>query len=198
MDDDWITNFFEKSRIVSNVDMQTLWSRVLAGEANAPGAFSRKTVNLLGDLDKCDAELFTSLCGFCWVIGNAVPLVYQVTDEIYERHAIDFNSLCHLDALGLIQFSKVSGIFRTDLPQKYPVHYYGRSVELTLDHNRLGVGCVLFTLAGEQLVPVCGSEPVDGFFEFVYDRWALANFVPERGAEEGDQATEAERGRREP
>ena len=43
---DWITNFFDKSRIVSDDQMQELWSRVLAGEANSPGAFSRRTVNL--------------------------------------------------------------------------------------------------------------------------------------------------------
>ena len=63
---DWITNFFDKSRIVSDSDMQTLWSRVLAGEANTPGAFAKRTVNLLGDLDKEDAALFMQLCGFAW------------------------------------------------------------------------------------------------------------------------------------
>jgi len=62
--DDWITNFFDKSRIVSDGDMQHLWSRILAGEANAPGAFAKRTVNLLADLDKGDAELFMHLCGF--------------------------------------------------------------------------------------------------------------------------------------
>ena len=36
MDNDWIVNFFDKSRIVSDDEMQNLWSRVLAGEANAP------------------------------------------------------------------------------------------------------------------------------------------------------------------
>ena len=35
MDDDWIVNFFDKSRKVSDSEMQTLWSRILAGEANA-------------------------------------------------------------------------------------------------------------------------------------------------------------------
>src|SRR5262245_16191351 len=29
MEDDWVTNFFDKSRIVSDVQMQGLWSRVL-------------------------------------------------------------------------------------------------------------------------------------------------------------------------
>jgi len=52
VEDDWITNFFDKSRIVSDEDMQRLWSGVLAGEANNPGTFSKRTVNLLADLDK--------------------------------------------------------------------------------------------------------------------------------------------------
>jgi hypothetical protein len=81
--DDWITNFFDKSRIVSDKDMQQLWSRLLAGEANAPGAFSKRTVNLLADLDKSDAELFIRLCGFNWMIGVPGPLVFDVRGDIY-------------------------------------------------------------------------------------------------------------------
>ncbi len=45
IEDDWLVNFFDKSRIVSDDEMQGLWSRVLAGEANAPGTYSRRTVN---------------------------------------------------------------------------------------------------------------------------------------------------------
>jgi hypothetical protein len=37
LEDDWITNFFDKCRLISDEEMQTLWSKVLAGEANAPG-----------------------------------------------------------------------------------------------------------------------------------------------------------------
>ena len=36
MDDDWIANFFDKCRLVSDSEMQSLWSRVLAGEAKCP------------------------------------------------------------------------------------------------------------------------------------------------------------------
>ncbi len=80
--DDWITNFFDKCRSISDDDMQQLWSRVLAGEANSPGAFSKRTVNLLGDLEKNDAELFMRLCGFGWIIGNIVPLVFDTQNEM--------------------------------------------------------------------------------------------------------------------
>ncbi len=61
IEDDWIVNFLDKSRIVSDNQMQDLWSRVLAGEANSPGTYSKRTVNFLSDLDKIEADLFTKL-----------------------------------------------------------------------------------------------------------------------------------------
>lgn len=88
VEDDWITNFFDRCRLISDDEMQALWSRVLAGEANSPGSYSKRTVNFLSDLDKSDADLFTRLCGFGWQIGNVVPVIYDEQAEIYERAAL--------------------------------------------------------------------------------------------------------------
>ena len=183
--DDWITNFFDKSRIVSDEDMQLLWSRVLAGEANVPGSFAKRTVNLLGDLDKVDAELFVRLCGFAWVIGNICPLVFDAKDQIYIEHGINFNSLSHLESLGLVQFNNIASFTRLQLPKSVTVFYYGRSVDLTLptgNDNQLTLGSVLLTRAGQQLALVCRSQPVESFFEYVYDKWAAETLVPKREA----------------
>lgn len=89
VDNDWIVNFFDKCRIVSDNEMQGLWSRVLAGEANVPGTYSKRTVNFVSDLDKTEAELFAKLCGFGWQIGNVVPLVFDFQAEIYNRYGIN-------------------------------------------------------------------------------------------------------------
>ncbi len=97
VEDDSITNFFDRCRLISDDEMQGLWSRVLAGEANAPGTYSKRTVNFLSDLDKSDAELFTHLCGFGWMIGNVVPLIYDEQHEIYNTRDINFNSVIHLE-----------------------------------------------------------------------------------------------------
>ncbi len=191
VEDDWITNFFDKCRIVSDEDMQQLWSRVLAGEANEPGAFSKRTVNLMADLDKVDAELFMRLCGFCWVIGYLVPLVYDVQDEVYNRHGIDFSALNHLETLGFIQFDITAGFKALELLKKVTVFYYDRPVEITFPKdadNALQLGKVLLTRAGHELAPVCGSNPVDGFFDFVYDMWAGESLVPMRETEQGTPA----------
>lgn len=63
MDDDWIANLFDKCRIVSDEEMQSLWARVLSTEANTPGTLSKMTVNRLSDFDKSDANLFTQPVG---------------------------------------------------------------------------------------------------------------------------------------
>lgn len=185
--DDWITNFFDKSRIVSDEEMQSLWARVLAGEANAPGTFAKRTVNLLGDLDREDAELFMHLCGFGWAIGNVVPLVFDVQADIYNRQGITFNSLSHLESLGLVQFSNIAGFSILRIPKSATVFYYGRPLTLTFPadaDNKLEIGTVLLTRAGQQLAPVCGSRPVEGFFEYVHDMWAAKSLVPKRETEE--------------
>lgn len=185
VDDDWVANFFDKCRIVSDHDMQQIWSQILAREANMPGAFSRKTVNLLADLDKRDAELFTRLCGFCWVIQNISPLILDCQEATYNRHGINFNSLTQLQNLGLIRFDAVARFNRLRLPKHLHVSYYGRSFILTFPKdadNTLDLGQALLTQAGNELFPVCGAKSVSGFFDFVYNRWAAQSLVPNRPA----------------
>lgn len=189
--DDWITNFFDKSRIVSDKDMQALWSRILAGEANSPGAFSKQTVNLLADLDKEDASLFTKLCGFGWMIGNVCPLIFDVQASIYNGHGINFVALSHLETLGLIQFNNLTEFSRLGIQKSVTVFYYGRPVALTFPKetdNALAVGNVLLTRAGQQLAPVCDPKPVDGFFDYVKNRWTSQYLIPKPDAEQADSA----------
>ena len=142
MDDDWIANFFDKCRIVSDDEMQTLWWRILAGEANTPGSYSKRTVNCLSEMDKTEAEMFRNLCAFCWHIaytsigkptdipflssqdcmeivqaGKMIPLVFDPRNAIYNKHGINLDVLNHLDSIGLIHFNFLdfSDTFRTAL-----------------------------------------------------------------------------------
>jgi hypothetical protein len=90
---DWITNFFDKCRLISDAEMQDIWSKILAGEANAPGRYSKRTVNLLASFDKKDAELFCALCSFVWHLGNEpIAMIYTsayVISPIYTEVGIN-------------------------------------------------------------------------------------------------------------
>ena len=173
MEDDWITNFFDKCRIISDDEMQVLWSKVLASEANSPGSFSKRTVNSLASLDKADAQLFTSLCGFTWEIEDLFPLIFEQHGSIYVDKGIDFEALVHLDDIGLI--SRDSARFnKTELPQAIVAKYYGTPVSIGFkkrDNNELDLGYAIFTKTGLQLARICGAEPVDGFLDYVIEHW---------------------------
>ena len=174
IEDDWVVNFFDKCRIVSDNEMQELWSHILAGEANAPGTYSKRTVNFLSDLDKAEADLFTKLCGFVWMVGDLKPLVFDEIEGIYNRNGIHFSSLNHLDSIGLIQFSPTSGFARYELPKKLLVTYHGKPLCLEMPKdtgNKLSTGKVMLTRIGQELASICGSKPVEGFWEYVQKQW---------------------------
>ena len=174
MEDDWVTNFFDKSRIVSDDEMQTIWAQVLAGEANAPGSYSKRTVNLLGDLDKRDAQLFENLCKFGWQFVNFTPLIFDTQAKIYNEFGLNFESLSHLDSLGLIQFNALTGFNRQHLPKHFTVTYCGYPLPLQMQNekdNKLSIGYVLLTQSGKELAKVIKVTSVDGFYEYVKEQW---------------------------
>ena len=182
MENDWVTNFFDKSRIISDDEMQNIWSQVLSGEANSPGSFSKRTVNLLSDLDKKDAELFQTLCRFGWFIGDFSPLVLDPQDDVYNNLGINFGSLSHLDSLGLIQFNSLTGFARQGLPKSFAITYCGQPLPLSMpqdSNNTLDIGKVLLSQAGRELAKIIQAPRVDDFYEYVKEKWKTYAPKPE-------------------
>ena len=179
MENDWVTNFFDKARLISDDEMQQLWVKVLSGEANAPGRFSKRTVDYLASLDGEDARLFQSLLGFGYMMGNIQPLIYDVRAQLYNERDITFDSLTHLDEIGLLSFDNLTGFVRLKLPKKLRVFYYGMPIELEAekDENTLPIGKVLLSRVGQQLAPIVDCQPVEGFVDYVTEEWAKSGFT---------------------
>jgi len=180
VEDDWITNFFDKVRLISDEQIQTLWAKVLAGEANSPGSYSKRTVNLLDSLDKTDVLLFNTLCGFGWFIGDVVPLIYDVQASIYAENDITFNNLKHLDDMGLINFSSLAGYRRLGFPKSICVFYYETPTIIEFPNeqsNDLNIGKILLTKAGQELAPICGSEPIPNFLDYILSQWRDSGYI---------------------
>lgn len=174
LDEDWVAHFFKQCDTVSDTDMQSLWSRLLSGEATNPGTFSKRTVDFVSSMDRKDAALFTTFCQFVWLIGEPAPLVYETQNEIYTKQGINFSALKHLDSIGLISFESVSGYNRTGFEKYAHVFYYGQptAIEFSGDaNNQLQVGHVLLTSIGKELTPICGSSRNHDFYEYVIRKW---------------------------
>lgn len=173
MEDDWISNFFEKSRIVSDKEMQGLWARVLAGEANAPASYSKRTVNFLSDLDKSDARMFAALLGFTVIIGEPTPVVFDSGDAIYNSAGVNFSTLNHLESIGLINFASIGGYKKIGLPESFFVTYFGTPILMKIrnEPRNLETGSVLLTSIGQELARIVDARPVDEFFVYLTDKW---------------------------
>lgn len=171
MDRDWIADFFDKCRIVSDDEMQLLWSKVLAGEANEPNSYSKRTVALLGSLSKEEAELFTLFGSFLWSGAKGAHFVIE-GDAVEARflkesrhHYISAQS--HLQDIGLLasntlHFPAASlaqrefRYFHERFQFKLPTGYRKPAIDPTLPITYLSG-------AGEELLSIAGSKPLEGY-----------------------------------
>ena len=175
MDDDWIVNMLNRSMIFADELMQELFARILAGEANSPGSYSKKSVNLLAELEKKDAIFFKSICRFNWnVADRTVPLVFDHNHEIYAKNGIDYETLKHLDSLGLVQYSVIDIVLAKALTGMIKVSYHDSILVLKAPNNRdydVSLGHVMLTASGLELCRLFENEPVEGIFEYVKGEW---------------------------
>ena len=154
--------------------MQSIWARILAGEANAPGKFSKRTVNFMESLDKQDALFFTKLCAFNWIFNDIHPLIYDARAEIYTVNGINFGILNHLDTIGLISFDNLTGYIKKGFPQTTVAVYNNASYAIkfpTEKDNSLALGKVLLTTIGREIASICIPETIAGFDEYIIEEW---------------------------
>lgn len=185
IEDDWISNFFDKVKFISDNEMQDLWAKLLAGESNEPGKYSKRTIDLIALLDKKDAQLFNDLCTFCWFRGTkAYPLIYnQAQNAIYTKQNINFESLLHLQDIGLIQFSLISELKISNLQKHLTFYYYEKTIKLEFQkdtENELNIGNVILTKSGQELISICKSGINDDFFIFILEEWGKKGIITEQ------------------
>ena len=175
MENDWITNFFDNCRLISDEEMQSLWAKLLAGEANSPGRYSKRTVNVLSSMDKSDAVAFKSLCSFCWTEDEVFPLIYDSDHPIYLEGGLTFRVLKHLDSIGVLSIDKLAGFKVQGLPKTLVMKYHTHLVQIEFpkpNDNDLSVGQVLLSKVGRDLVSICDSDdPYPGFMDYVVALW---------------------------
>lgn len=180
LEQDWIVKFFENAKLISDKEMQLIWSRILAGETNNPGTISKRTLGILAELDKQDAVMFTNMCKFGFIINHYTIVIFDAQKEIYNKYGINFNVLTHLDNAGLIQFNSISGYVRKRLPKEFFISYYGDPIKIISpneSNDSFPFGSVLLSKAGEQLATICDSTPENEIKEYTVEQWKSNGYI---------------------
>ena len=176
MDDDLLAFMVDKFRLVSDSEMQSLWAKILAGEVNAHGSFSKRTVHIVSTLDKEDAEHFATLHRFCWRYnGSTGPIILYLDKlpEFYVEHGFTDQILNHLEDIGIIEI--YHGMFHRRVldfsSDDRDVFYFGRKFTAPEDISVLDKGPVSFTKAGSELVTLSEVASIEGYYDYVTKYW---------------------------
>lgn len=98
LDDDWVSRFFNLAEDVNSEEMKILWAKILAGEVKKPNSYSLRTLELLKNISKKEAELFARVSQFTITLG---PTAF-IPVETVEEFGISFLNLLLLEELDLI------------------------------------------------------------------------------------------------
>ncbi|PIR55173.1 hypothetical protein COU74_02095 [Candidatus Peregrinibacteria bacterium CG10_big_fil_rev_8_21_14_0_10_36_19] len=189
IEDDWIASFFNRAKHVSDTDMQMLWSKILAGESNQPGSFSKRTIDFLGALEKHEAELFRDLCTYNWMIDKDTkeyrPFIHNHLNEIYSKRNLTFSELQHLDKIGLIHFQENPLAHYTikNVNKNCKIWYQNSMYSLVFpkDENMLNTGQVILTYMGHELSKIFTPQFDQVFVDFMIDDiWKRAGIVAQK------------------
>lgn len=103
VNEDWSTRYFNIVEDISDNEMQSLWGRILAGEVRQPKSYSLRTLELLKNLSKVEAEVFTKFANLKIVSGDNNVIYYQDNGAFLQSEfGITYKDKLLLVELGLI------------------------------------------------------------------------------------------------
>ena len=99
-DPDRTARFFDSVQDVSSADMRNLWAKILAGEVENPGRTSLRTLDILKNMTRVDAQKFNNICDF-------VIFDFVFYPKKYETHhpTLLYDNVIHLQDIGLLHTS---------------------------------------------------------------------------------------------
>ena len=169
IDHDWTARFFSDVQDVSSEQMQTIWARILAGEVEAPGRTSLRTLNILKNMTQKDAELFDKAAQFviCDIIFRD-----SATNNIdgFPSYAM----FLQLESYGLVHAGASLGKIVMEehvFADKFRI-YRISEINLHADDNwKCDIPCYALTSAGRELYQFVEAHPSMGYLSM------FANFL---------------------
>lgn len=182
IDSDWLEFFFEKAKLIRNNEMQLIWAKLLAEEANEPGKITLALLHAISIMRFDLAEFFCNISKYAFRSFKkplAHPLLFVSTEPTaYKDQKITADRLRELERLGLIQCNFENEYVFHD---KQVFVFGNRMITILGDpsnHNKIKAGNVILTQDGQALYDIIDPEYKKfrkGIFEFLIRRFKEKN-----------------------
>ncbi len=164
VDTDWIAYFLDQCKEVGDEEMQSIWSRILAGEVSQPGTYSLRTLNFVRTLCKEEAQLFTAYCAYCFPdLPAGAPYRFTVAkaDDYLDKHGMEAFKIRHLVDIGLVR-DGMHTLSAEETVFTFPSYYFGKQYVVTKEDK--GIPHYVYdvqnlTALGCEIYPIAGAKP---------------------------------------
>lgn len=163
--DDWVTRFFNTVEDITEDTMQNLWAQILAGEVKRPRSFSLRTLDVLRNMTKEDAELYSRTVGsYCYDGYILTEAQYGISLE--DRIALSEMGLLSPDELTrTITISQEKQLNR--LNERYAL-FLTRDTSIPIE---VKFECRSLTKAGRELLQLVDKKDCFELFAYVADKF---------------------------
>lgn len=171
---EWVSRFMDISSGISSENLQQLWGRILAGEIKRPGAFSLRTLDVLRNLSRQEAESFVKLGSY--ILRTSDRYFYiDPNDFIFSKDGgASFYDILALKDAGLIFESDLGFNFEVAKAGDNSSLVYGPLVlifEREKDTPKLSSKVGVLTKVGVELLQLITIQPDMDYVKFVGKRF---------------------------
>lgn len=176
VDSDWISEFFDNVANISNEKMQILWGKILAGEVENPGSFSKRTLDVLKNLTQNEATVFQEVVPYVLRCPGDDDNSYEdyfllegVGNKLLSRYNIPFIKIMQLSEANLIsENSQISIFFGIKAHECQYIKGINKSIKLeniSLDDTIVYIRhpAYFLTEAGKEILSILLEESSQGF-----------------------------------
>ena len=167
----WFADWVNGAAHTPDDVLQDWWARILAGECEKSGSYSKWALDAVAKMSKEDVEHFTRFSSCCWNIG---PVVWTPTTAEILGYSEKI-----LERAGLITGFDVP-IYRVDRnSQGYAdAIYFGQRVSVKTDRDgNIPLGHARMTALGEELIGLCQSQENEEYREDCIQQWKKKGLI---------------------
>ena len=175
LDNDWLRLLFDRARLVTAPELQELWAKVLAREANQPTSVSVHAIHAIASMDRSDAQKLARACQLVVRIDGEPELIVM-SGRTTPRHVEGgptYAELQRLEELALVRLGPFGSSDR-ELPDPFEVAYgdHRATVRFTQQIRTVITGYACFTSIGWQMFHALPVAPLEGVWAYLREHWA--------------------------
>ena len=161
-DSEWVSRFINIASDVSTETVQDLWGRILAGEIKQPGSFSLRTLEVLRNLSRKEAESFERLASYCLCVGSQVFFIDPNAYIFKKEGGLTFTDILALKDAGIVSANEAGFSVEPSPAGVTQQFLYGPLIlliERESDTPKLHSNVGVLTRVGMELLPLLTITP---------------------------------------